>query len=186
MQPTMTPADLIIKALNGLKQALKGKSNSKGLDQIEALKILEDILNNTLETAPIPIETPPPDTRQVTFEQTATPAQGETELEDVVPSPRVNEPIPQSRTATPIHTAKIDKTIATTLTLRVQKIPASKDNNPARIEMRDRIRKHLQAKTMARITQHNMYLSQATQNFKRAQLIHDMETNTYLNYCQLL
>jgi hypothetical protein len=30
MQPTMTPADMIIKALNNLTQALKGKSNAKG------------------------------------------------------------------------------------------------------------------------------------------------------------
>jgi hypothetical protein len=88
----------------------------------------------------------------VTFKQTVKPPQGETEPEDSVPSPRVNEPIPQTRTATPIHTATIDRPIATTLTPRVQKIPTSKDNNPARIEMRDRIRKHLQAKTMARLT----------------------------------
>ncbi len=69
-QPTMTPADRIIKALNNLTQALKGKSNAKGLEQPEALKKLEDILNNTPETAPIPIESSPPDTRQVTFKKT--------------------------------------------------------------------------------------------------------------------
>jgi hypothetical protein len=94
----------------------------------------------------------------VTFKQTAKPSQGETEPEDAAPSARVNEPIQQTRTATPIHTATIDKPIANTLTPRVQKIPASKNNNPARMEMRDRIRKHLQAKTMARITQRNTYL----------------------------
>jgi hypothetical protein len=37
----MTPADTIIKALNNLTQALKGKSNAKGLEQIEALKNLK-------------------------------------------------------------------------------------------------------------------------------------------------
>ncbi len=52
--------------------------------------------------------------------------------------------------------------------------------------MRDRIRKHLQAKTMARITQCNTYLCPTTQNSERAQLIHDMETNMHLNYHQLL
>jgi hypothetical protein len=62
-QPTITPADTIIKALNNLTQALKGKGNSKGLEQNEALKKLKGILNNTPETAPIPIESPPPDTR---------------------------------------------------------------------------------------------------------------------------
>jgi hypothetical protein len=38
MQPTMKPADTITKALNNLMQALKGKSNAKGLEQIKALK----------------------------------------------------------------------------------------------------------------------------------------------------
>ncbi len=122
----------------------------------------------------------------MTFERTAKLPQGETEPEDAAPRTRLNEPILQTRTATPIHTATIDKPIANTLTPRRQKIPTSKDNNPARLEMRDRIRKHLQAKTMARINQRNTYLRQTTQNSKKAQLIHDTETNTYLNYRQLL
>jgi hypothetical protein len=104
----------------------------------------------------------------VPFERTAKPPQGETEPEDVAPSARVNKPIPQTRTATPIHTATIDKPIANTLTPRVQKPPASTDNNPARMEMRDRIRKYLQAKTMARITQRNMYLHQTTQKLQKS------------------
>ncbi len=142
--------------------------------------------STTPESAPILIESPPPDTRRVTFERTAKPPQGETEPKYVAPSARVNEPIPRTRTVTPIHTATIDKPIGNTLTPRVQKMPTSKDINPARIEMRDRIRKHLQAKTMARIAQRNMNLRQTTQNSKRAQLIHNTETNTYLNYRQLL
>jgi hypothetical protein len=48
-QPTMTQADVISKALIDLTQALKGKSNQKGLEQIEALKKLDDILNNVPE-----------------------------------------------------------------------------------------------------------------------------------------
>jgi hypothetical protein len=39
---------------------------------------------------------------------------------------------------------------------------------------------------MARIPQRNRYLCQTTRSNKLAQLIHDMETNTYLNYRQLL
>jgi hypothetical protein len=61
-QPTMMPADVITKVINNLTQALKGKSNAKGLEQIEALQKLEIILNNVPETAPIlrkqPIPTP--------------------------------------------------------------------------------------------------------------------------------
>ncbi len=167
-QPTITLADTIIKALNNLTKALKGKSNAKGLEQIEALQKLEDIHNNTPETAPITNESPPRDTRRVTFERTTKPPQGEKIPENVASNARVNEPIPQTRTITPIHTATINKPILNTLTSRVQKIPASKDNNPARTEMRDRIREHIQAKTMARITQRNTYLCQTTPNSERA------------------
>ena len=46
-QPTLTPADTITKALNDLTQALKGKHNHKGLEQIDALKRLETILTDT-------------------------------------------------------------------------------------------------------------------------------------------
>ncbi len=45
-QPTVMPADVITKAINNITQALKGKSNAKGLEQIEALQKLENILNN--------------------------------------------------------------------------------------------------------------------------------------------
>ncbi len=54
-QPTMTPADTITKALNDLTQALKGKSNAKGLEQIKALKKLDAVLNNTPEMTPVQI-----------------------------------------------------------------------------------------------------------------------------------
>ncbi len=40
-QPTITLADTIIKALNNLTQALKEKSNAKGLEQLKALKNLK-------------------------------------------------------------------------------------------------------------------------------------------------
>jgi hypothetical protein len=42
-QPTMTHADIITKALNDLTQALKGKNNHIGLEQIEALTKLDNI-----------------------------------------------------------------------------------------------------------------------------------------------
>ncbi len=52
--------------------------------------------------------------------------------------------------------------------------------------MRERIRKQLEAKTMARIPQQNTYLRQTTRSNEQAQLIHDKGTNRYLNYRQLL
>jgi len=42
----LTPADVITKELNDLTQALKGKTNQQGLDQIEALTKLNDILSH--------------------------------------------------------------------------------------------------------------------------------------------
>ncbi len=56
-QPTLTPADIITKALNDLTKALKGKNNDEGLEQMEALKQLEAILNNVPESAPAQVET---------------------------------------------------------------------------------------------------------------------------------
>jgi hypothetical protein len=185
-QPTMTPADTITKALNNLTQALKGKSNAKGLEQIEALKKLDAILNNTPETTPVQIESPTPETRRVTFNRAVKPPQGETDPEEAATSPRMHKPIRPTRTTAPIHAATINKPIANMPTSRVQKLPTPKGDIPARMDMRDRIRKYLQAKTMARIPQRNTYLRQTTRSTKRTQLIHDKETNTYLNYRQLL
>ena len=51
-QPTLTQTNIISKALNNLTHVLKGKSNQKGLEQIEALTKLDNILNNVMQTAP--------------------------------------------------------------------------------------------------------------------------------------
>jgi hypothetical protein len=47
----------------------------------------------------------------------------------------------------------IDKIIPKTPTPRVPNRKGTKDITPARIEMKERIRKHIEAKTMARIPQ---------------------------------
>jgi hypothetical protein len=154
-QPTVMPADVITKAINNLTQALKGKSNAKGLEQIEALQKLENILNNVPETTPILREQPIPTPKRVTFDQTTKPPQ-EIQPRESVPSPRVSIPIQRARTATPIYTVTVAKPIANKPTSRVQNMP--KNTRPARIEMRERIRKHLEVKTMARIPQQNRYL----------------------------
>jgi hypothetical protein len=118
-QPTITPADIITKALNDLTQALKGKNNVKGLVQIEALKKLDDILNNTPVTAPTQREKPTPEPRCMTFDQAAKPPQ-ESESNKTAPSPRVNNS-PQFTKTTPITTAPINKPVKNTLTPRVHK-----------------------------------------------------------------
>ena len=42
-QPTVTPADTIVKALNDLPNALKGKRNVKAEAQIEALEKIDEL-----------------------------------------------------------------------------------------------------------------------------------------------
>ncbi len=84
-QPTVTLANMIVKALTDLTQALKRKTNLEGLDQIKSLKRLKELLTNTppptqVETIPRPmhaveprIENPrdtTPDARAPRVEQT--------------------------------------------------------------------------------------------------------------------
>ena len=45
-QPTVTPADTIVKALNDLTHALKGRRNVRGATEIEALEKIDELLNN--------------------------------------------------------------------------------------------------------------------------------------------
>jgi hypothetical protein len=71
-------------------------------------------------------------------------------------------------------------------TPRVPSKTSTKEITPTRIETRARIRKYLESKTMAQIPHRSTHLRRTTRNIKRAQLIHDKETDTYLNYQQLL
>ncbi len=157
-QPTMTPADTITIALNNLTQALKGKSNPKRLEQIEAFKKLDAILNNTPKMTPVQIKNPTPETRRVTFNRAAKPPQGEKDPEEAMTSPRIHNSICRTRTTAPIHAATVNKPIANMPTSKVQMLPTPKDKIPVRMDMRDRIKNYLQSKTMARIPQRNTYL----------------------------
>jgi hypothetical protein len=76
----------------------------------------------------------------------------------------------------------IDKAILNAPISRVEKAkltPKSNDN-------RERIRKFITQKTMARIQLRKPYLRQSTQTAEQAQMIYNEETNTYLKYCQLM
>ena len=46
-QPKVTPADQIVKAINNLTCALKGKNNVEGLEQMEALQKLKELLTKS-------------------------------------------------------------------------------------------------------------------------------------------
>jgi hypothetical protein len=45
MQPTLTPVDVIPKAINNLMHALKQNRNTKGMSQIEALMKMDKLFN---------------------------------------------------------------------------------------------------------------------------------------------
>ncbi len=49
-QPTLTPEDTIVKALNDLTIALKQKRNNKGIVEYEELQRIDKILNYILVT----------------------------------------------------------------------------------------------------------------------------------------
>jgi hypothetical protein len=176
----MTPADVITKALNDLPQALKGKRNHKGLEQMEALTKLDNILNNTPEPDPMPelqaIRTEP---QRVTFDETTKPPENEEPTTE--PCPRVMEPTEQTQPE-PRHKVMIDKVIPNTRTLRVEK----PKTNPKSNDNREQIRRYIATKTMACIPQQNTHLRQTTRTSEQTQLIYDKEMNMYLNYQQLM
>jgi hypothetical protein len=95
-QPTVTPADTIIKALGDLTQALKGRRNLKGIEQIKALSKIDELLNNILTTNKAP-------TRKVTFDEATKPPQ------EVQTAPRVNNISKSVKERTGINIAIIDK-----------------------------------------------------------------------------
>ncbi len=57
-QPTVTPADTLKKTINDLAAALKQRQNMDGIKEMEALQILDELLNQTspeaTTTAPNP------------------------------------------------------------------------------------------------------------------------------------
>ena len=141
-QPTLTPADVIIKALNDLTQALKGKSNHQGLDQIEALTKLNNILSNAPEPDPAPDEpTVQTEPLRVTFDKTTKPPQTEASITEI-PLPRVMESMERTRPK-PMHKVMINKTILNVQTPRVEKSKSNLKSN----DNRERIRRYLATKS---------------------------------------
>ena len=106
-QPTVTPADTIVKALDDLTNALKGRRNVKGEAQIEALEKIDELLNN------IPKHMEPErrqeQQKQVTFDEATAPSK-----ENRVPMKRQTAPVRTTRRPTiEDKEALIDKPIPT-------------------------------------------------------------------------
>ncbi len=131
----------------------------KGLEQIESLQKLIDILNNSPTTYSTPPESTPQENRHVTFDQATQPPK------ETAPNSKEITTSQWTQMTTPISASTINKPIMNAPTPRVQTkqstmtnaTPTPKITNPVRNEMRDKLRNHLRSKTMGRIPQCNMY-----------------------------
>ncbi len=94
----MTPADTIVKVINNLTHALKGRRNQKGIAQINALEKNDKILNNMPKTNTTKMT-------WVTFDESATPPQA------MKPSAKTTTLAEQNTTQPSIKKAIIDKPI---------------------------------------------------------------------------
>ncbi len=63
MQPTLTPEDRIVKALNDLTHTLNERRNTKGTFEIEALQKIDELLNK-IPSPTVPDEATPPTTEK--------------------------------------------------------------------------------------------------------------------------
>jgi hypothetical protein len=198
-QPTVTPADTIVKALDDLTHALKGRRNVKGEAQIEALEKIDELLNNL----PKQLEPEQQQERQrkVTFDNGTAPPK-----ENRVPTTRPTAPA-RNTSQPSIKKATIDKPIQPIASIpRVHKetrpVPTNTSPQktlPAPRVMRklrqipptiaqSKIREKIRDKTASRARlphRTHMQLRQQEQR-ERVQLIRDNDTGEYLNYCQLM
>jgi len=196
-QPTVTPVDTIVKALDDLTHTLKGRRNVKGEEQMGALETINELLNN------IPKQLEPErhqeQQRQVTFDNgTAPPKENrvpmirsttparitsrpsiekaiiDKPIQPTAPNPRVHD---ETRT---VPTAKTTKT--TTPTPRV--LRKSKPTPPTIVQ--SKIREKIGEKSKARLPHRtHMQLRQQEQR-ERVQLIRNDDTGEYLNYRKLM
>jgi hypothetical protein len=170
-QPTLTPVNTVVKAIDDLTSALKGARNVKGMQQIERLKKIDKLLNN------IPINladmSDPPSATQMN-----------------TPLPRVENirPRPSPQTAQSLPPIKESSETMSEPAPRVQnKKETEKTKDKVNVN-NEQLRQNIQHAVIqcARIPQHHQMQLRMQEQTERAQLIHDNETGTYLNYCQLI
>jgi hypothetical protein len=114
-QPTLTPEDTIVTALNDLTNALKQKRNNKGIVEYEALQRMDKILNNIPATEQ---QVPSMTKKIATFDKMAKPQREISALNKLTnnqhPTPRVPNKIPTPRVKSSLPTipkAIVDKPI---------------------------------------------------------------------------
>ena len=182
-EPTLTPEDTIVKALNDLTQALKERRNKKGTEEMDALQRIDELLNKI----PAKPTTSPERNKRVTFEANAKPPQ---ELQPVAPrvvnktpTPRVAIETPTPRMSTTRQSkvkATIDKPILTKERIRKKTV----EDTPERTRLKEYLRSASDRR--ARIPQRNRPNPHRHNPTKQIQLIHDADTGEYLNYRQLM
>ncbi len=163
-QPTLMQVDTIVKALNDLTHALKGRKNVKGNAQIKALEKIDKLLNN------IPKKGGTRKEQHVVFNEHTAP-------------PRETNATPRTFLQKSITKATINKSITNqTPTPRVHSKP--KENTlPEQMKLHHRLQEA--ATNRVRLPhRYNMQLHQQEQ-LERIQLIHNDKTREYLNYWQL-
>jgi hypothetical protein len=160
-QPTVTPADTIIKALDDLTIALKGRKNVKGAIQIEALEKIDELLNN------LPKQLEPErrqgQQRQVTFDEGTNPPKEDTvQMQLPAASTRnisrqpiqkaiIDKPI-QPNTPTPrVHDERrcAPNVVMTTKTVSTPRVLRKPQQTPPTI-MQSKIRKRIRDKAVVK------------------------------------
>jgi hypothetical protein len=191
-EPTLTPEDTIVKALNDLTQALKEWRNKKGIEEMDTLQQIDELLNKILAKPTTTTEC----SKKVTFKATAKPPQ-ETQpaalrvvsemptprVVDDTPTPRVSNEMPTPRVNTKRQSkvkATIDKPILTTET--TQKRTAK--HTPQRALLKEYLQSACNSRAgIPQWGQMNMHQHNPT---KQIQLIYHPDTGKYLNYHQLM
>ncbi len=149
--------DHIVKAINDLTCAPKGKNNVDGFEQIEALQKLEKLLTHTSTQweEPTQAETEP----QVTFEPTVKPPAPTPRVESIKPEETRMEPQTNKKRMS-ISDAEIEKPIQKASNKRTMRAPLAR----------------IQAKNQRLTTNKQQMLRE------RAQLIYDEQIGQYLKY----
>ncbi len=158
-------ADIIVKAIDDLTHALKGRKNVKGDAQIGALEKINELLNN------IPKKISTVKEKQVTPNENTHPVT-QPIAETVIDSASVQMPIPRVQN-------DINSKLVTIPPLTARVLNKSKEDiSPKQLNIHHRIREVAQARQPHR---HNMQLRQQEQ-CERVQMVQDDETGEYLNY----
>ncbi len=165
-QPTLTPEDTIVKAIDDLTHALKESRNTKGILQIKALLKMDELFNKQLTSTAKATE-PPQEIQprpRVTFAKSSKPPQK-------IPTPRVAIG-KMSNPKVAIEKATINKAMSNDVPNYTPRELGAKLNHLIRLAANNRARIRNCHQMNLRCQYHN----------KRAQLIHDIETGEYLNY----